>query len=84
MSIEVEESSFDFEIDRILDEIEERGCEKVALQFPQGLKRRATSVVEELRQHAPDTQFYISGEPCYGACDLDEWLLKRTDVLVHF
>ncbi|MDY6780610.1 MAG: diphthamide synthesis protein, partial [Halobacteria archaeon] len=82
--MEIEQSSFDFEVERILEEIDEKGCEKVALQFPEGLKRRATEVVEALRERAPDTQFYISGEPCYGACDLDEWLLRRTDVLVHF
>ena len=26
----------------------------------------------------------ISGQPCYGACDLDTFLMKRTDVFVHF
>ncbi len=26
----------------------------------------------------------LSGQPCYGACDLDTYLMKRTDVFVHF
>lgn len=82
--MELKESSFDFEIDRLVDEVEDRGCEKVGLQFPQGLKRRATEVVKELNARAPGVQFLISGEPSYGACDLDVWLMKRTDVLVHF
>ncbi|MFP4633316.1 MAG: diphthamide biosynthesis enzyme Dph2 [Halobacteriales archaeon] len=80
----MQEEAFDFELDRVLREIDERGCEEVSLQFPQGLKRQATDVVDRLRERAPDVRFYVSGEPCYGACDLDEWLLKRTDVLVHF
>ncbi|MFB6282895.1 MAG: diphthamide biosynthesis enzyme Dph2 [Halobacteria archaeon] len=82
--MQIAESSFDFEIERIVDEIEERGFDKVSLQFPQGLKRQATDVVDELERRKPSVDFYISGEPCYGACDLDQWLLKRTDVLVHF
>lgn len=83
MSIEAEEASFDFELERVVQEVEERDAEKVALQFPQGLKRRATAVVDALRERT-DAEYLVSGEPCYGACDLDEWLLKRTDVLVHF
>jgi len=26
----------------------------------------------------------ISGQPCYGACDLDTYMMRRTDVFVHF
>lgn len=26
----------------------------------------------------------LSGQPCYGACDLDTYLMRRTDVFVHF
>lgn len=80
----MQETAFDFELDRVVSEIEERDAEEVSLQFPQGLKRHATDVVDRLRERAPDVKFYVSGERCYGACDLDEWLLKRTDVLVHF
>ncbi len=80
----MQETAFDFELDRVVREIEEKDAEEVSLQFPQGLKRQATDVVDRLRERAPDVQFYVSGERCYGACDLDEWLLKRTDVLVHF
>ncbi|MDY6776061.1 MAG: diphthamide biosynthesis enzyme Dph2 [Halobacteria archaeon] len=82
--MKLKESAFDFELDRVVNEIEEEGYDRVGLQFPQGLKRRATEVVRELRKRAPGTRFLISGDPCYGACDLDEYLLKRTDVLVHF
>lgn len=82
--MQVEEVAFDFELDRVVDAIEDEGLEEVALQFPQGLKRRATEVVGELRDRTDGVRFYVSGEPCYGACDLDEFLLKRTDKLVHF
>ncbi len=81
--MELHQSGFGFEIDRVVDEIKERGCEKVGLQFPQGLKRRATTVVDTLEDRT-EARFYVSGDPCYGACDLDEWLMRNTDMLVHF
>lgn len=82
--MQIEEVAFDFELDRVVDAIEDEGLEEVALQFPQGLKRRATEVVAELRDRTSGVRFYVSGEPCFGACDLDEFLLKRSDKLVHF
>jgi 2-(3-amino-3-carboxypropyl)histidine synthase len=76
---------WDYEMDRILEEIEERDAEKVGLQFPEGLKRRGTRVVDDLRARAPDgVRFMLSGQPCYGACDLDTYLMRRTDLFVHF
>jgi len=81
--MKLEQSGFDFELDRVVEEVEERDCDKVGLQFPQGLKRRATSVVDALEDRT-DATYYVSGEACYGACDLDEWLMRHTDMLVHF
>jgi len=55
------------------------------LQFPEGLKRRGPAVADDLRALADDeVTFMLSGQPCYGACDLDTYLMKRTDVFVHF
>ncbi|ADD07138.1 S-adenosyl-L-methionine:L-histidine 3-amino-3-carboxypropyltransferase [Natrialba magadii ATCC 43099] len=76
---------WDYELDRIIDAIEERDAEKVGLQFPEGLKRRGPKVADDLRELADDdVTFMLSGQPCYGACDLDTYLMKRTDVFVHF
>jgi 2-(3-amino-3-carboxypropyl)histidine synthase len=62
--------------------LRKRGAKKVALQFPEGLKRRAAAVATELK----DAGFavIVSGDPCYGACDLARDTLKFADVLVHF
>jgi 2-(3-amino-3-carboxypropyl)histidine synthase len=59
-----------------------RKARVVALQFPAGLKRRAAAVASALEKEG----FFviISGDPCYGACDLSLDLLKYADVLVHF
>jgi 2-(3-amino-3-carboxypropyl)histidine synthase len=42
-------------------------------------------VADDLRELLPDdVTVMISGQPCYGACDLDTYLMQRTDVFVHF
>ncbi len=76
---------WDYELDRVAEKVEERDAEKVGLQFPEGLKRRAPAVADDLRDQLPDgVRVMISGQPCYGACDLDTYMMRRTDVFVHF
>ncbi|SDK07902.1 2-(3-amino-3-carboxypropyl)histidine synthase [Halovenus aranensis] len=76
---------WDYELDRIVEAVQERDAETVGLQFPEGLKRRGPGVADDLRESLPDgVSVMISGQPCYGACDLDTYLMKRTDVFVHF
>ncbi|MFB6081390.1 MAG: diphthamide biosynthesis enzyme Dph2 [Halanaeroarchaeum sp.] len=76
---------WDYELDRVAEAVAEKKAESVGLQFPEGLKRRAGGVADDLRELLPDDVLvYISGQPCYGACDLDLELMRRTDVFVHF
>jgi 2-(3-amino-3-carboxypropyl)histidine synthase len=76
---------WDYELDRIADAVDERDAGTVGLQFPEGLKRRGPGVADDLRELLPeDVSVMISGQPCYGACDLDTYLMRRTDVFVHF
>ena len=75
---------WDYELDRIVDAVDERDADTVGLQFPEGLKRRAPKVADDLRALLEGVTVLISGQPCYGACDLDTYLLKRSDVFVHF
>ncbi|MFP8956243.1 diphthamide biosynthesis enzyme Dph2 [Natrialbaceae archaeon A-CW3] len=76
---------WDYELDRIVDAVEEKNANKIGLQFPEGLKRRGPSVADDLRELVgDDVTIMLSGQPCYGACDLDTYLMKRTDVFVHF
>ena len=77
--------TWDYELDRIAEAVAERDAETVGLQFPEGLKRRAPKVADDLRELLPDgVRTMVSGQPCYGACDLDTYLMRRTDVFVHF
>ncbi|MFP4628209.1 MAG: diphthamide synthesis protein, partial [Halobacteriales archaeon] len=71
---------WDYELDRIREAAVERSADIVGLQFPEGLKRRARRVVDDLEAHLPEgTVVAVSGEPCYGACDLDLDLMRRSD-----
>jgi len=76
---------WDYELDRIAEEVDERDAQTVGLQFPEGLKRRGPRVADDLRTALPDgVRVLLSGQPCYGACDLDTELMRRCDVFVHF
>ncbi|PSQ30091.1 diphthamide biosynthesis enzyme Dph2 [Halobacteriales archaeon SW_6_65_46] len=79
------ERTWDYELDRIVEAAEKRDAQKIGLQFPEGLKRRAPHVADDLRGLLPEeTTVMISGKPCYGACDLDTYMMRRTDVFIHF
>lgn len=69
-------------ISDLVRKIRERNAERVALQFPEGLKRKAAGIARAL--DAAGIGVVISGDPCYGACDLDLDLLAGVDLLVHF
>ena len=62
--------------------LSERGAKRVALQFPAGLARQAPEVAAALRDAG--FEVIVSGDPCYGACDLALDTLTYADVLVHF
>jgi 2-(3-amino-3-carboxypropyl)histidine synthase len=70
----------DWEIQRILDEIERRKCRTVVLQLPEGLKKDAARLAGRLEEKGNVT-VVVSADPCYGACDLTAF---RGDLLVHF
>jgi 2-(3-amino-3-carboxypropyl)histidine synthase len=61
--------------------LKKRGAKRVALQFPEGLKRRAAAITAELKNAG--FTVIVSGDPCYGACDLALDTLSSVDVLVH-
>ena len=69
-------------ISDLVRRLRERGAERVALQFPAGLARWAPGIATALRDAGFDV--IVSGDPCYGACDLALDALVHADVLVHF
>jgi 2-(3-amino-3-carboxypropyl)histidine synthase len=75
---------FDFEEERIKQEITKFGAKRVLLQLPEGLKPEAprlAAIVENMGALP-----IISADPCYGACDLaiDQASHLGVDLIIHF
>ncbi len=79
----MKKNSYDFELERIKTEIKERGARRVGLQLPEGLKTVAIDIAGEISKDT-GAEVIISGNSCFGACDIDEKLAKVVDLLFHF
>jgi 2-(3-amino-3-carboxypropyl)histidine synthase len=74
---------FDLETDRAVRWILDRGFKSVAIQLPEGLKARAVEISDAIRSGS-GASVVISGDPCYGACDLLRGYKSHAEALVHF
>ena len=76
--------SFDFEEQRIKQEIARLEAKRVLLQMPQGLKPQATRIAKIVEDFGAVP--IISSDPCYGACDIAETEAASlgVDLIVHF
>ncbi|MBI5347299.1 MAG: diphthamide biosynthesis enzyme Dph2 [Candidatus Aenigmarchaeota archaeon] len=70
-------------IEELLEIINTRKLKKVFLQLPDGLKRKAIEIADELNKK--NIEVIISADPCYGACDLriKEAEMAGCDLIVH-
>jgi 2-(3-amino-3-carboxypropyl)histidine synthase len=75
---------FDFEEERVKQEITKLGAKRVLLQFPEGLKPEATRIARTVERVGALP--IISADPCYGACDLATADAENlgVDLIVHF
>ncbi len=77
-------TNYQFKVEQILDKIRETGAKIVGLQFPEGLKVHATELARKIEDET-GAMVLISGDPCYGACDLSDNVMDgKVDLLVHF
>jgi 2-(3-amino-3-carboxypropyl)histidine synthase len=76
---------YDFEVERIVKEVEEVGAHRVGLQFPEGLKDRALDIAGELEEKT-GCETVILSDSTYGACDLKTSQAEKLglDLVVHF
>lgn len=74
---------FELDLERIFKTIKDKNCKKVGLQFPEGLKRQAIDIARVIEKKT-GANVVISGNPCFGACDIDTMLADRVDMLFHF
>lgn len=85
-SIKELEKKYDLELDKVVREIKSKKCKLVLLQFPDGLKPYATSVVDYLEEKT-SAEFIIWMGTCFGACDipnLSRELEKKIDLVIQF
>lgn len=72
---------FKINITNAIEEIKKSKAKKVLIQLPDGLKPRATEIVDKLQQETK-AEIHIWSGTCYGACDLPN--VKGYDLLLHF
>jgi len=77
--------TYDFELDRIVNEIKKSKAKLVGLQFPEGLKTQAIDIARKVEKSAGCT-VVIFADPCYGACDTKELEAKKlgVDIVIQF
>ncbi len=75
---------FDFEEERIKQEIARLGAKRVLLQMPEGLKPKAPEIGQIVEKTGATA--LISADPCYGACDIatSDAEVLDVDLIVHF
>ena len=75
---------FDFEEERIKQEITRLGAKRVLLQLPEGLKPEGPRLAKFIEKTGVVP--IISADPCYGACDLATAEAERLgiDLIIHF
>ena len=76
--------NFNFEEERIKQEIKKLGAKRVLLQLPEGLKPVGPCLAKIIEE--ANALPIISADPCYGACDIatTEAELLGIDLIVHF
>lgn len=75
---------FDFEEERVRQEIEKLEAKRVLIQLPEGLKRHGPRIAKLVEKTGALP--IISADPCYGACDLAtaEAESLSADLIIHF
>ncbi len=75
---------YDFEIEKIAKKINNSKAKKVCLQFPDGLKEKATEISKELEKKTNSEIFIWMGSN-FGACDVPFFLEKYNfDLIVNY
>lgn len=69
------------QLSEVITELKSRNAKRVAVQLPEGLKRKAAEISATLKNEG--FEVLVSGDACWGACDLSLDALEWADVLVH-
>ncbi|MFZ2470615.1 MAG: diphthamide biosynthesis enzyme Dph2 [Methanothrix sp.] len=75
-------SGYDLDLDKAIDFIQRSGARLVGLQAPEGLKRATPALARRIEEKT-GAKVIISGDPCFGACDVDMQLAQEVDLMLH-
>ncbi len=77
-------SLYNMDFERVLNKIESVNAKNVGLQFPEGLKTQAIAIADEIEK-TTEVNVIISGDPCFGACDVVDSKMKGlVDLIIHY
>ncbi len=75
---------YDMDLDKVIRKINSKDAQTVGLQFPEGLKMQAIKIARQIEDET-DSTVIISGDPCFGACDVSDYKMKGSvDLIVHY
>ncbi len=75
---------YQLEEDETVAKIRELKAQMIGLQFPDGLRIHATRLARKIEKETGATTL-ISGDACYGACDLSDHSMEGlVDLLIHW
>ncbi len=73
---------YDIDIASAISEIKRIKARMIALQVPEGLKKRAYQIAEDL-ENKSGAEVLVVAEPCFGACDVPSSLFDIVDAIVN-
>jgi 2-(3-amino-3-carboxypropyl)histidine synthase len=73
---------YDIDIASAISEIKRIKARIIALQVPEGLKKRAYQIAEDLESKS-GAEVLVVAEPCFGACDVPSSLFDIVDAIVN-
>lgn len=77
-------ADYQFETSKVIEKAKKYNPRIIGLQFPDGLKIHALKLARKLEKELGVTVL-ISGDPCYGACDVADTKLEGiVDLLIHY
>ena len=77
-------SLYNMDLDKVIRKINSKNVKNVGLQFPEGLKMQAVDIAHSIEEEC-DVNVIISGDPCFGACDVSDYKMKDSvDLIIHF
>jgi 2-(3-amino-3-carboxypropyl)histidine synthase len=78
-------SSYDLELDKVVQEVKARKSKRIVLQFPDGLIEYASKIARQISAET-SSETIVSLDTCYGACDLATNAASRlgADIIIHY